>query len=100
MNHIKQETIQKILDFRDSRDWKQYHSGQACPFLFILGYYRDKETGRASKFFISKLIDKELKEMKFIDEKSHGFLDAAKIVELQVLLKNHIIGCLFLRLFL
>lgn len=25
---MKQETIQKILDFRDSRDWKQYHSGK------------------------------------------------------------------------
>mgnify|MGYP003308457137 CR=1 FL=1 len=32
-------------------------------------------------FFISKLIDKELKEVKFIDEKSHGFLCVAKSVE-------------------
>mgnify|MGYP003297047737 CR=1 FL=1 len=36
---------------------------------FILGYYRDKETRRASKFFISKLIDKELKEEYFEDIK-------------------------------
>ena len=48
---------------------------------FVLGFYRDKETRCASKFFIAKLINKELKEMKFIDEKSHGFLCAAKIVE-------------------
>lgn len=25
---MKQQTIKKILDFRDSRDWKQYHSGK------------------------------------------------------------------------
>lgn len=25
---MKQETINKILKFRDSRDWKQYHSGK------------------------------------------------------------------------
>ena len=60
-------------------NWVEYDS--ELNSYFILGYYRDKETGRASKFFISKLIDKELKEMKFIDEKSHGFLCAAKFVE-------------------
>lgn len=25
---MKKETINKILEFRDSRDWKQYHSGK------------------------------------------------------------------------
>ena len=25
---MKEETIKKILEFRDSRDWKQYHSGK------------------------------------------------------------------------
>ena len=25
---MKEDTIKKILDFRDSRDWKQYHSGK------------------------------------------------------------------------
>lgn len=25
---MKKETIDKILEFRDSRDWKQYHSGK------------------------------------------------------------------------
>ena len=25
---MKRETIKKILDFRDNRDWKQYHSGK------------------------------------------------------------------------
>ena len=49
--------------------------------FFILGFYRDKETKCASKVFIAKLINKELKEMKFIDEKSYGSLCAAKIVE-------------------
>ncbi len=48
---------------------------------FILEFYRDKETKCASKFFIAKLINKEIKEMKFIDEKSYGSLCAAKIVE-------------------
>ena len=26
--NMKKETLQKILDFRDSRDWKKYHSGK------------------------------------------------------------------------
>ena len=25
---MREETIKKILEFRDSRDWKQYHSGK------------------------------------------------------------------------
>ena len=48
-------------------DWVEYDS--ELNSYFILGFYRDKETRRASKFFISKLIDKELKEEYFEDIK-------------------------------
>ena len=33
---MKQETIQKILKFRDERDWKQYHSGKDLSISILL----------------------------------------------------------------
>lgn len=48
---------------------------------FVLGFLRDLQTRVATRFFVAKLIDDELKEMKFIDETEYGFLNLAKFVE-------------------
>ena len=50
---------------------------------FIMGFLRDLQTGVAKRFFIAKLIDDELKDMKFIERKEYDFLCLAKIVEFE-----------------
>ena len=50
---------------------------------FIMGFLRDLQTGVAKRFFIAKLIDDEIKEMKFIERKEYDFLCLAKIVEFE-----------------
>lgn len=48
---------------------------------FIMGFFRDLQTRVAKRFFIAKLIDDELKDMKFIESTEHHFLCLAKMVE-------------------
>ena len=48
---------------------------------FISGYFRDLNTNVASKFFVAKLVNDKLEEIKYFDEKTHFFLQAAKAIE-------------------
>lgn len=52
---MKQETIQKILDFRDSRDWKQYHSGKDLSISISLEASELLEIFQWSKEEVDKL---------------------------------------------
>lgn len=52
---MKQETIQKILDFRDSRDWKQYHSGKDLSISISLEVSELLEIFQWSKEEVDKL---------------------------------------------
>lgn len=56
---MKQETIQKILDFRDSRDWKQYHSGKDLSISISLEASELLEIFQWSKEEVDKLDKKE-----------------------------------------
>ena len=48
---------------------------------FISGYFRDLNTNVASKFFVAKLVNDKLEEIKYFDEKTHFFLQTAKTIE-------------------
>lgn len=52
---MKQETINKILDFRDSRDWKQYHSGKDLSISIALESSELLEIFQWSKEEVDKL---------------------------------------------
>lgn len=52
---MKQETIKKILDFRDSRDWKQYHSGKDLSISISLEASELLEIFQWSKEEVDKL---------------------------------------------
>lgn len=52
---MKQETINKILDFRDSRDWKQYHSGKDLSISISLEASELLEIFQWSKEEVDKL---------------------------------------------
>lgn len=52
---MKKETIQKILDFRDSRDWKQYHSGKDLSISISLEASELLEIFQWSKEEVDKL---------------------------------------------
>ena len=52
---MKQETIQKILGFRDSRDWKQYHSGKDLSISISLEASELLEIFQWSKEEVDKL---------------------------------------------
>lgn len=54
---------------------------QKADDYFILGLIRDSETRCASKFFISKFINDKLEDIRYIDQKQHGFILMAKNVE-------------------
>lgn len=49
---------------------------------FISRYFRDlTNTNVASKFFVAKLVNDKLEEIKYFDEKTHFFLQTAKTIE-------------------
>ena len=52
---MKQETIKKILDFRDNRDWKQYHSGKDLSISISLEASELLEIFQWSKEEVDKL---------------------------------------------
>ena len=52
---MKQETIQKIIDFRDNRDWKQYHSGKDLSISIALEASELLEIFQWSKEEVDKL---------------------------------------------
>lgn len=52
---MKKETIQKIIDFRDSRDWKQYHSGKDLSISISLEASELLEIFQWSKEEVDKL---------------------------------------------
>ena len=52
---MKQETIKKILDFRDSREWKQYHSGKDLSISISLEASELLEIFQWSKEEVDKL---------------------------------------------
>ena len=52
---MKKETIQKIIDFRDSRDWKQYHSGKDLSISISLDASELLEIFQWSKEEVDKL---------------------------------------------
>ena len=52
---MKQETIQKIIDFRDNRDWKQYHSGKDLAISIALEASELLEIFQWSKEEVDKL---------------------------------------------
>lgn len=52
---MKQETVQKILDFRDSREWKQYHSGKDLSISISLEASELLEIFQWSKEEVDKL---------------------------------------------
>ena len=59
---MKQEPINKIIEFRDSRDWKQYHSGKDLSISISLEASELLEIFQWSKEEVDKLdkIDKEI----------------------------------------
>ena len=52
---MKQETINKILAFRDSREWKQYHSGKDLSISISLEASELLEIFQWSKEEVDKL---------------------------------------------
>lgn len=49
---------------------------------FIFGYFRNlTNTNVASKFFVTKLVNDKLEEIKYFDEKTHFCLQTAKTIE-------------------
>ena len=48
---------------------------------FVLGFLRDLQTKVAKRFFVAKLFDNELKDIRFINEAEFDFLEHAKKVE-------------------
>lgn len=52
---MRQETIKKILEFRDSRDWKQYHSGKDLSISISLEASELLEIFQWSKEEVDKL---------------------------------------------
>lgn len=52
---MKQETIKKIIDFIDSRDWKQYHSGKDLSISISLEASELLEVFQWSKEEVDKL---------------------------------------------
>jgi len=52
---MKEETIKKILNFRDSRDWKQYHSGKDLSISIALEASELLEIFQWSKEEVDKL---------------------------------------------
>lgn len=52
---MKQETINKILAFRDSRDWKKYHSGKDLSISISLEASELLEIFQWSKEEVDKL---------------------------------------------
>ena len=52
---MKPETIKKIIDFRDSRDWKQYHSGKDLSISISLEASELLEIFQWSKEEVDKL---------------------------------------------
>ena len=52
---MKPETIQKIVDFRDNRDWKQYHSGKDLAISIALEASELLEIFQWSKEEVDKL---------------------------------------------
>ena len=52
---MKQETIQKIIDFRDNRDWKKYHSGKDLSISIALEASELLEIFQWSKEEVDKL---------------------------------------------
>ena len=49
--------------------------------VFILGYFRDENSGVASRFFVAKLINDELRDLLYISEKEHHFYKGYKDLE-------------------
>ncbi len=52
---MKQQTLDKILEFRDSRDWKQYHSGKDLSISISLEASELLEIFQWSKEEVDKL---------------------------------------------
>lgn len=52
---MKSETIKKIIEFRDSRDWKQYHSGKDLSISISLEASELLEIFQWSKEEVDKL---------------------------------------------
>jgi NTP pyrophosphatase (non-canonical NTP hydrolase) len=52
---MKQETIQKIKDFRDSRDWKKFHNGKDLSISISLEASELLEIFQWSKEEVDKL---------------------------------------------
>lgn len=52
---MKQETINKVLAFRDNRDWKQYHSGKDLSISISLEASELLEIFQWSKEEVDKL---------------------------------------------
>ncbi len=53
---------------------------ESCNY-FILGLIRDSQTRAANAFFVAKLIDDKLSDMKYIDEATYDFYVSSKNVE-------------------
>jgi hypothetical protein len=49
--------------------------------IFLLGYFRDQNSGVATRFFVAKLINDELKDLLYISEKEHQFYRGYKDLE-------------------
>jgi WD40 repeat protein len=49
--------------------------------IFLLGYFRDQNSGVATRFFVAKLINDELKDLLYISEKEHQFYRGYKALE-------------------
>lgn len=57
---------------------REEKSGQ----IFLLGYFRDENTGVAAKFFVGQLIDEEIEELRYISQSEHMFYQAYKLLEM------------------
>lgn len=69
---MKQETIKKKFDFRDSRDWKQYHNGKDLSISIALESSELLEIFQWSKEEVDKLDKIENKLIKNLKKYPNG----------------------------
>lgn len=73
--------VKRLFDRRDDLVLSVIEYDKESNDYFILGFLRDLQTRVANKFFVARLFNDELHDMKIIDEKAYGFLCSAKAIE-------------------
>lgn len=95
-NHIN--SLRTVLSVYDTRDFtlkkrilgddpmlvlSSVEYDEFSDTTFLLGYFRDENSGVAARFFVAKLINDELKDLYYISENEHQFYRGYKSLELK-----------------